>query len=108
MYRDKKVHLVGFNNNLLNYCINRDPWNQLILSRLLITNNDLDRITKREIADLYYHKFNRQVSDDTARDEGFRVQFKYNKNLRSGFTRELFVYVRIKSATNLNQTINEL
>ena len=68
----------------------------------------MDWITKRELADLYYHEYNRQVSDDTARDEGIIVKLKYNKNLRSSSTRGLFVCVRIIPATNPNQTINEL
>ena len=56
MYKDNAFLVSGFNNNFLVYCIDRDPWKQLILSRLLIINNDLYRITKRHLADLYYHE----------------------------------------------------
>ena len=68
----------------------------------------MDRITKRQLADLYYHEYNRQIADDVARDEGIRVKLKYNNELRSGNARRLFVCVRIRPATNQNITINEL
>ena len=68
----------------------------------------MDRITKRQLADLYYHEYNRQIADDVARDKGIRVKLKYNKDLRSGNIRGLFVCVRIRPATNPNQTVNKL
>ena len=74
MYRDNTIHVHGFNNNVLVYCTDRDPWEQLKLLRLIMTTDYNDRITKRQLADLYYHEYNRQVSDDTERDE--RIQVK--------------------------------
>ena len=53
----------------------------------------MDRITKRQLADLYYNKYNRQVANDVARNEEIRVKIKYNKDLRSGSKRGLFVCV---------------
>ena len=64
-------------------------------------------MTKHQLADLYYHEYNRQVSDDTARDWGIRVKLNYNKDLRNGFIRGLFVCVKIRAATNPNIVINE-
>ena len=108
MYRDNTVHVLGFNNNFLVYCTDRDSWEQLKLSRLIITIDNNDRITKRQLADLYYHEYNKQVNDDTARDEGIRIKLKYNKDGRSGNARGLFECVRIRPTTNPNITINEL
>ena len=108
MYRDNALHVLGFNDNFLGYCIDWDPWEQLKLSRLIITNDDMDRITKRQLAYLYYHEYNKQVADDVVRDEGIRVKLKYNKDLRRNSTRGLFVCVKIKPATNPNITLNQL
>ena len=83
-----QVH--GFNNNFIVYCTDRDPWVKLKLSRLIITDNN-DKITKRQLADLYYHEYIREVSDDTERDEGIQIKFKYNKAAKFGNTRKLFV-----------------
>ena len=60
MYRDNTVHVLGFNNNFLVYCTDRDPLKQF-KSRLIITTDNNDKITKRQLADLYYHEYNRQV-----------------------------------------------
>ena len=108
IYRDNSLHVVGYNNNFLLYCIDRDPWEQLKLSRLLITTDDNYRITKHQLADIYYHEHNRQVGDDTAKDEGILIKLNYNKSAKSGNTRGLFVCVRIIPATNPNQLLNEL
>ena len=70
--------MLGFNNNFLVYCTDRNPWKQLKLSRLLITTDNNIRIKQRQLADLYYHEYNRQVSDDTARDEGIQIKLKFN------------------------------
>ena len=76
MYRDNTVHVLGFNNKFLVYCIDRDPQEQLKLSRLIITIDNNDKITKRQLADLYYHEYNRQVNDDTARDKKYTNKIK--------------------------------
>ena len=68
MYRDNALHLLGFNNNFPGYCIDKDFWEQLKLSRLKMTNDNMDKITKRELNDLYYHEYNRQLADNIARD----------------------------------------
>ena len=57
MYRTNAVHVLVFNNNCLVYCTDRNQWEQLKLSILIITNNDMDRITKRQLADFYYHDY---------------------------------------------------
>ena len=64
-------------------------------------------MTKHQLADLYYHEYNRQVSYDTARDEGIRVKLIYNKHLRNGSIRGLFVCVKIRPARNPNIVINK-
>ena len=91
MYKDNALHVIGFNNNLLVYCIERYQWGQLKLSRLIIITDDNNRITKHQLADLYYLEYNRQVSDYTAKDEGIRIRLNYNKSAKSGTTRGLFV-----------------
>ena len=73
MYRENALHVLVFINNFQGYCIDRNPWEQLKLSRLIITTDDNDRITKHQLADLYYHEYNRQVCDDTARDENIQI-----------------------------------
>ena len=69
MYWDNALHVLRFIKNFLGYCIDRDFWKQLKLSKLIVTNDDMNKSTKLELADLYYHKYNRQVSDNTARDK---------------------------------------
>ena len=95
MYRDNTLHVLGFNNNFLVNCTDRDPWEQLKLSRLIITINNNDKITKRQLADVCYHEYNRQVNDDTAKDEGIIIKLKYIKDKKSGNTRGLCECVRI-------------
>ena len=107
IYKDNALHVLRFNDNFLEYCTDWDPWEQLKLSRLIITTDNNDRITKHKLADLYYHEYNRKVSDDTARDECIRVKLDYNKNAKSGSIRGLFVCVKFRPATNPNIVINE-
>ena len=108
MYKNNTVHELGFNNNFLGYSTNRDPWKQLTLSRLIITTENNDRITERQLGNLYYHEYNRKISNDTAIDKNIKLKLKYNKNGKSENTRGLFVCVRIRPATNPNITLNEL
>ena len=108
MYKDNVLHVLKFNKNFLGYCIDRDNWEQLKLSRLIITNDVNDRITKHQLADLYYHEYNRQVAVNVARNDNIRVKLKYNKDTKRGSTRGLFVCVRIRPLNIRNQTLNEL
>ena len=78
------------------------------MSRLIITTDNNDRIKKPQLANLYYHKYNRQVSDDTARDEGIQIKYKYNKDGKSGNAHGLFVCVKTIPATNPNIIIDIL
>ena len=108
MYRENTADVLEFNNNLLGYCTDRDSWEQLKLSKLIITTDDMDRITKCQLADLYYHKYYWHIGCDVASDKGITLKLKYNKDLRSGNKRGLFECVRNRQAMNQNQTINEL
>ena len=107
MYKDNALHVLKFNDNFLEYCTDRDPWEQLKLLRLIMTTDNNDRLTKHQLADLYYHEYNKQVSDDTERDERIRGKLYDNKNTKYGSIRGLFVCVKIRPATNPNIVINE-
>ena len=76
MYRDNALHVLRFNNYVLVYCTDRNLWEREKLLILIITNNDINKITKRNQADLYNHEYNRQVADDVARTKGRRVKLK--------------------------------
>ena len=42
MYKDNALHLLGFNNNFLEYYTDKNPWEHLKLSRLIITTESND------------------------------------------------------------------
>ena len=64
MYRYNAVHVLEFNKNILGYWMDIDYLKRLKLFWLIITNNNIDINTKRQLAYLYNHKYNSQVANN--------------------------------------------
>ena len=77
------------------YCFERVPLIQLKIDRLEYSDNVNDEISKATLAKLYNDTYHANVSDDTARDEGKRIELIYNKDRRMNGTRGTFTNVRI-------------
>ena len=77
------------------YCFEKDPWIQLKIDRSEYSSNVNDEISKATLARLYNETYHANVSDDTARDEGRRIELIYNKDRRMNGIRGTFTNVRI-------------
>ena len=53
MYSDNSVHVDTLQNNFQQYCLETDNWVLLIGDRFEITDNEVDRITRNELARLH-------------------------------------------------------
>ena len=84
------------------YCLERYPWIQLKIDRLEYSPNVDDEISKAALAKLYNDAYHANVSDDTARDEGKRIELIYNKDRRINGTRGTFTNVNIIPLSRLD------
>lgn len=112
MYNKRELCIDRLKSNFENFAIEVDLWMTLKDEWLEFTGNDNDRISKQQLADLFYEKFNIRVIDRTAVDEGKRIGLNYVKNLRLlGAGRSggqgVFVGMRIKKEKHVS-TIEKL
>ena len=81
------MSLPNLRQNFVDFCVDSDKWQILLMDHLVITNDENDRLTKQDLADLFNDLFNTngnyRVSDLTAFSEGRRIGLTYNRALRA-------------------------
>ena len=95
MYAKDELNVERCKDRFDQYCFEKDPWIQLKIDRLKYSPNVNDEISKAALAKLYNDAYHANVSDDTARDEGRRIELIYNKDRRMNGIRGTFTNVRI-------------
>ena len=70
--------------------------------RLEYSDNVNDEISNTALAKLYNDTYHANVDDDTARDEGKRIELIYNKDRRMNGIRGTFTNVRIIPLSRLD------
>lgn len=104
--------------NFEDLCIDSDKYMQLKLTHLQLTNNDNDRLTKSQLADLFENIYNIKISELTAVSEFQRVGLRYEKgwrqstrnspNIGTGRSdRGVFVGVQINRGDTVNKNTQD-
>ena len=106
MYAKDQLNVERMKDRFDQYCFERDPWIQLKIDRLEYSDNVNDEISKAALTKLYNDAYHANVSDDTARDEGRRIELIYNKDRRMNGTRSTFTNVRIIPLSRLDDNLN--
>ena len=81
-YYTQGLSVSQMQQNFEDLCTDSDKYMQLKLTQLRITNDDNDRLTKQDLADLFEQVYNIKISEQTAVSEFQRVGLTYNKGLR--------------------------
>ena len=100
MYRENRLKVNNLSVRFINYCTERDNWMQLKIDRLELTNSNDDKITKLDLIRLFREMYGKDVTVDTAREEGKRIGLNYERLKRVGNDRGVFTKVRIRPITN--------